>query len=94
MIYQNQLEKLTLWDKILLIYFVVMIIMLIIGYIPHGYPLTHFMTERGRFDDFFNSVDLARRLPIRNDGYQLSPGLIFIFRMIDQSISKIISQNR
>jgi hypothetical protein len=61
--------------------------LLINGYFGGGYPLTHFLIERGRFDDFFNSVNLARQLPSAESSYILSPGTIFIFRMIDSSIA-------
>ena len=44
-----------------------------------GYPIFGFMTQLGKFDDFFNNFHFGRILPNPNESYMMMPLFNCIF---------------
>lgn len=76
-------------SHLIAVYLILLAALLINGYYGFGYPLTHYLIGLERFDDFYNSISLARVLPAADSSYIMSPGAMFIFRMIHGAIADL-----
>lgn len=67
---------------ILAIALVQIFLILYIGNSVLGYPIFKYLIGLGRFDDFFNTISLAEKLPDAQSSYIISPALILLFKYI------------
>ena len=54
-----------------------------------GYPIFGFLTQLGKFDDFFNNYHFGKILPSYNESYVLSPFLIAFFKLITSKLKML-----
>lgn len=75
---------------ILAIVIVQIFFILYIGNSILGYPIFKYLIGLGRFDDFFNTVSMADKLPDMQSSYIVSPALILLFKCIPFKYSSYI----
>ena len=54
-----------------------------------GYPIFGFLTQLGKFDDFFNNYHFGKILPSYDESYVLSPFLIAFFKFIPSKLKML-----
>lgn len=85
MVYQNKYMSISLTKKESLIVVITMVqlsLILFLGNSVLGYPTYEFLVGAERFDDFFNTILRADKLPDAQSSYIVGPALILLFRHI------------